>query len=124
MTGFIYAIRCGDFVKLGYATDVFKRRSQIGLANPLPVTLIGYSRGSRADEIAIHREFTPWRVRGEWFQFVGPIAAFVEQMDFHGALPNDRRRGPRPEDVQKRINDGIQRGKLRRETLRAKWAAA
>lgn len=99
MSGFIYAIRSGDFVKIGYAADPWKRRSSIRLANPHPCEMLGFSPGSRADEKALHSKFSAYHHRGEWFRNEGPVAEFAMGLD-HRDSDHDRRRGPRsPEKI-------------------------
>lgn len=99
MTGFIYAIRCAEFVKIGYATDPWKRRLQIRLSNPHPCEMLGFTLGDRAQEKALHSKFAAFRHRGEWFRFEGPVAEFAAGLQ-NRETRYDRRKGPRtPEEM-------------------------
>lgn len=103
MSGFIYAIRCGEFVKLGYATNPWKRRLQIRLCNPYPCEMLGFSPGTLDDEKALHSKFAEYRHRGEWFRFEGPVAEFVSGLE-NRETRYDRRKGPRtPEQIARTV---------------------
>ena len=65
--GFIYAIRCGDYVKIGWSTDPIARLGKINTDNPLPCELVGTLVGTEADEKLAHASLSHWRVSGEWF---------------------------------------------------------
>ena len=64
-----YALKCGQFIKVGRTDNVHRRLRQIQTANPNRVYLLGY-----IDEDC-EREAHQWlaecgvrRVRGEWFE--------------------------------------------------------
>lgn len=67
MTGFIYFLRCGDFIKIGFSKQPDLRVASIATANPLPVVLAAVYPGSKADEFNLHVMFARHRSRGEWF---------------------------------------------------------
>lgn len=94
MTGFIYAIRCGEFVKIGYATNPWKRRLQIRLCNPYPCDMLGFSPGALVDEKSLHSKFAAYHHRGEWFRLEGLVAEFVAGLE-NRETRYDRRKGPR-----------------------------
>lgn len=68
--GFIYFVRAGqtNTVKIGYATDVEKRLSNLQCASHHELRLIGHLPGSRDDEAGWHQRFAKERIRGEWFK--------------------------------------------------------
>jgi hypothetical protein len=69
MSGFVYAIRCGGHVKIGWSTDPVSRLGKIKVDNPLPCELIGFRPASEDDERLAHAALAPWRRSGEWFDF-------------------------------------------------------
>ena len=70
----VYAMRCGEFVKVGTTCgDVEVRLSQIQGMCPYPVTLVGVSRegidtGHLSLESWHHRKLQKWLHHGEWFR--------------------------------------------------------
>jgi hypothetical protein len=77
----VYLIRCGGFVKIGYANDVRYRLRTLRLANPHEITLIGSARGGKAAEAELHRRFATYHHRGEWFRIEGTLREFIEQIE-------------------------------------------
>lgn len=67
MTGFIYAIECGDRIKIGYSTQPDLRFNKIASDAPYPCKMLGFWAGTRGDEAMLHREFEDVRIHGEWF---------------------------------------------------------
>jgi len=80
MIGFIYAIRAGELVKLGWSSNPALRLVKIQADNPATCDLLGVLAGTEDDEAALHERFAEFRVRGEWFALVGPVAEFVVRM--------------------------------------------
>jgi len=79
-TNFIYLIRCGDYLKIGIAADLYERLSQLQIGNPLPIHLCCYFETANAieDEKKLHRLFLRHHVRGEWFK--------LTEILFHSSL--------------------------------------
>ena len=65
--GFVYAIKCEDYVKIGWSKTVQRRLNQISANNPFPVELLGCSPGTVGDEHELHLLLGITRVKGEWF---------------------------------------------------------
>lgn len=119
MTGYVYAVRCGKFVKIGWSEDPLRRAVKINSDNPRPCTLMGYFPATRADEAKIQTDLREYRTHSEWFRWQGPVIAAVK------AFPN------KPEPVR-RYSSGRkmyrehQRSMMRRFASRhgdlTKWA--
>jgi hypothetical protein len=77
MTGYVYAMRSEDIVKIGWSRDPEKRLSKVNSDTPTTVQLVGYVAATIAQEAELHRLFAPWRMSNEWYRLVGPVAAFV-----------------------------------------------
>lgn len=81
----VYAMRCGDYVKVGttdYAT-ARRRLRQIQAMCPYPVTLAGESRLTELDTAPLtveswhHDALAPYHFRGEWFHWNAEMAGHV-----------------------------------------------
>lgn len=68
MTGFVYFLRCGDFVKIGYSENPKRRLLHLQTATPYDFELIGAHKGSREQEQYLHKTFAHLRHRHEWFR--------------------------------------------------------
>jgi len=64
----IYAIRSGEFVKLGYSVDPQERISSISTMAPVECILLGVQEGTVRTERKLHQQFSNLRVNGEWFK--------------------------------------------------------
>lgn len=85
---FVYFIRSGDFIKIGWSKTPELRADQIrrgghallptaGLAED-PV-LLAYSPGSRKDEAALHQRFYETNDQGEWFRRSPELDELIEE---------------------------------------------
>jgi hypothetical protein len=77
--GFIYFVRCGEFVKIGFSTWPEYRMQFLAVYNPIPCTLIASFPGTYQDEARVHRYARQFKHRGEWFRWCPEIAALVER---------------------------------------------
>lgn len=66
--GYVYFIRGGDLVKIGWSTNPRLRLSQLQTASAERLRMVCAMPGSREDERALHVQFATLRVRGEWFR--------------------------------------------------------
>ena len=73
----VYFIRAGDHIKIGWARDPKKRIDKFRTGCPFAIELIGVVRGGEDDERAIHDAFRPLRARGEWFRAEPHLLALV-----------------------------------------------
>jgi len=65
--GYVYFIRDGEYMKIGYSTDVQQRMKSLITANPRDIELIAVFPGSTKTERELHSAFAYCRHRGEWF---------------------------------------------------------
>ena len=75
--GFIYVVRAGDRVKIGFSKDVRRRISELQTFFPDELELLLTAPGSIMIEHSLHARFKEFAIKGEWFQYAEPIAAFV-----------------------------------------------
>lgn len=73
----VYAIRAGEFVKIGRSANVADRLSELQAANPTKLELVALLSENPADEATFHRKLARHRVRGEWFQLRGEVLSII-----------------------------------------------
>lgn len=66
--GLIYIIAAGEFIKIGFTTDLTARVRYLQVANPMPLTVLGTLPGSVVTEKMLHNRFMADRTGGEWFR--------------------------------------------------------
>lgn len=71
MTGFVYFLRCGDYVKIGYSRTPDVRVAMLKCATPYKVEQIAVFPGTRAHEQATHKVLASVHHVREWFRW-GP----------------------------------------------------
>lgn len=79
MTGFVYFLRCGDFVKIGFSKNPKGRARALAASLPFQIELAAAYPGTFFHEQKLHRLFAPHRARGEWFRLHADIAAVIER---------------------------------------------
>lgn len=78
MTGFVYFMRAGGFVKIGFSKNPRRRKCNIGSGSPFDVVLAAYFPGTERDEADLHSRFRPARQKGEWFKSCAEIEALIQ----------------------------------------------
>ena len=63
----LYIISCGEYIKIGSATNVDERVAALQASNPYPVHLEAVYTQKGYMEKEVHEEFDKWNHRGEWF---------------------------------------------------------
>ena len=91
---FVYAIRCGEWIKIGVAHDIASRMGGMRVNCPYPLTLVGSRQFPRAAdalrvEAAIHRELAAQLHFGEWFKDApaDPVAVLMAAYAREGLEP-------------------------------------
>jgi len=75
--GFIYVVRAGGRVKIGFSKDVKRRISELQTFFPDELELLLATPGSIVIERSLHDRFKEFAIKREWFRYAEPIAAFV-----------------------------------------------
>lgn len=66
-------------IKIGFTTRTpAQRLSQLQVAHPLRLRLLGACDGDREMEKVLHERFAPYRIRGEWYERAPEILDFIE----------------------------------------------
>lgn len=74
-TVYIFQMGTGGPVKIGHATDIHKRYDQVQIGCVEPLIIRAAVKGGRELEKLLHKEFSTYRLRGEWFQPVDDLFA-------------------------------------------------
>ena len=65
---YVYVMQSGPYYKIGFtAKDPAKRLTEIQVANPQPVFLVGAIQGTMRDERRLHEVYAAKRTHREWF---------------------------------------------------------
>ena len=75
--GYVYFIRSGDFVKIGFARRPERRLRELQAANPNKLELVATLPVGNVTEAGAHRALSHLRHRGEWFRWCDEIAEFI-----------------------------------------------
>lgn len=90
MSGFVYFMQCGNFIKIGYSKKPDERRRCLS-HGPYDVRLISFFAGTLADETALHRRFVHLRCEGkkDWFSIDDELMS-VANDGFEAMRRNER----------------------------------
>lgn len=106
MIGYVYAVKAGPFVKIGYATSPRARYHMIRVDCPFDAELIGVNPGNRGAEAAFHAQFSKWHSRGEWFHWTPEIEAVVSEWS---AISGERRKAVKGANI---LRDWLRRNDI------------
>lgn len=65
--GYVYFLRSGERVKIGYSHTPFTRVGELAIGMPHRPDTVVAVKGTRLDEIRLHRRLSAYRCAGEWF---------------------------------------------------------
>lgn len=77
--GFVYFMRAGEAVKIGYSSDPLGRAHSIQTGSAIEITEIVAVRGTKDDERTLHRRWKAYRLHGEWFRADPAVLALMER---------------------------------------------
>lgn len=86
--GYVYFITNGENIKIGYTKNsVQKRLKQLNTGSDRQLYLLGYMKGTMADEKNLHLIFEIYKIRdnGEWFEASEDILNYINQVNL---IPN------------------------------------
>lgn len=75
--GFVYFLRTGDVVKIGFARNVHRRVRSMTTALSEAPEVLKVIPGTDETERYFHAHFDAYRQKGEWFRLEGALAAFL-----------------------------------------------
>lgn len=77
--GYVYFIGCGEFIKIGWATNPHRRMADLQVANPLELMLLCAVVGTIRDERSCHALFEGDRHRREWFRASPALLDYIDK---------------------------------------------
>jgi hypothetical protein len=80
----VYFVRCGAYIKIGYAKQPSLRIAMLRTGNPMAIEPVLLLPGTRLDEANWHRRFVAQRERGEWFRIEDELAEFLASDEASG----------------------------------------
>lgn len=96
-TGYVYFLRAGNVVKIGFTTNLRQRWAALRIANPETTFICHFVKGTQRTEREFHKRFSEYRVRGEWFDIRGRLAKYLERYIYPVDLPEPIKPDPEPE---------------------------
>jgi hypothetical protein len=75
----VYFLRFGDRIKIGYTADLRERLRSVPHDEVLHV-----EPGGRRDERRVHAAFVHLRIRGEWYEAAPDLLAFIGDLQARG----------------------------------------
>ncbi len=95
MSGIVYVIESGEFLKIGKTSkSAFGRLRDLQTGSPHPLSLLCYIETDKHTELEreLHRCFQKERVRGEWFKLKPEHVARIQEMaDWNRPLTREER---------------------------------
>jgi hypothetical protein len=88
--GMIYFVRTRKAIKIGYATDLRKRLTQLQVGNSNPLKVMLTVPGTKGDEAQLHHLFREHRIRGEWFRPDTFVIVTIGMIETHGKVEGFR----------------------------------
>ncbi len=76
----VYFLRAGNFIKIGFSTRVQERISMMQTGCPYELILLGTMQGSLKDEKNLHKKFSLFRARAEWFRAEAELLEYIESV--------------------------------------------
>ena len=84
--GYVYFLRCGDVVKIGFSKEPLVRLTGLKTTLPGPVHTIVTVPGTPYDERRLHRLVAAHRINGEWFGNSPAVMRAMAQAAAYGAV--------------------------------------
>jgi hypothetical protein len=76
----VYFLAVGGMVKIGRASNLLRRLSDLMMASAAPLLLEGWLPGHSGLEAALHNEFKTARSHGEWFRRTPTLSGFLNRL--------------------------------------------
>jgi hypothetical protein len=80
-SGYIYVLRSGYFIKIGYSNDPAERMKAITTSSPNECDLLFCLAGSFKLEKQLHAEFAACHYQREWFFLCGKLKRFIAEFE-------------------------------------------
>lgn len=90
--GYVYFIEMERprLIKIGYASDVDERLSNLQTACPFELSVLDVFIGTKEDERVLHKMLKPHRYRREWFRPTDDVFDLMEDLEQYRRETFDR----------------------------------
>jgi Meiotically Up-regulated Gene 113 (MUG113) protein len=75
----VYFLYCAGFVKIGMATSVTRRMTELQIGSPWKSQIVLLIPGGKLTESYLHSVFRDHRQGGEWFRLEPPVKAAIRE---------------------------------------------
>jgi hypothetical protein len=85
---YLYLIRCNTFVKIGITNDIDYRLRTLQTGNPYPLAVLATFEFANAlpIESRLHKKYSRFRVRGEWFELTDEQVSEIRDVCSSGEI--------------------------------------
>src|SRR3990167_10029607 len=80
---FIYYVQVADYIKIGCTADWKKRINNIRTSSPFEVKVLLVEINHPRFERRLHKKFSQYRHRGEWFCVTPELLSYVNGRQWH-----------------------------------------
>jgi hypothetical protein len=87
--GYVYFLRIGDRIKIGWSARPFVRAAGIKTDLSSPLDALAAFRGTKLDERRLHRQFAAFRTSGEWFACNAKLSRFLARAMAIGKIDDE-----------------------------------
>ena len=84
--GYVYFLRRGAWVKIGFSTKPTARVSELQVGSAEKITSLVAIAGTFGDERRLHRMFEKFRGEGEWFRMHPELTRLIAQAAAYGTF--------------------------------------
>lgn len=98
--GYVYFLRSGERVKIGFSQTPFTRVGELAIGMPHRPDTVVAVRGTRLDEIRMHRRLSSYRCAGEWFVAAAPVLRIVMRSLMFGRPMHEQDTVPEEQSAQ------------------------
>ncbi len=93
--GYVYFLRSGERVKIGFSQTPFTRVGELAIGMPQRPESVMAVKGTRLDELRLHRRLGAYRCAGEWFVAAEPVLRVMMRSFMFGRPMHDQDGVPR-----------------------------
>jgi hypothetical protein len=78
---FVYFMRSGDFIKIGFSADPKSRLHAMLTSNPAGIEIVRIVKGTKKTEREYHERFRAYRHHREWFRLEGGLKDWLGKIN-------------------------------------------
>lgn len=105
-SGFVYFLRSGDRLKIGFSRDPVKRLTALRTSMSHSIETIAVVRGTEREERSLHWQLRTYRRNGEWFECHPSVMEVMIRSLTFGKVMLDDTNGSRTKVANARLSAG------------------